>query len=339
MINKGGLVAFPTETVYGLGADAFNATAVSNIFLAKGRPTYDPIIVHIAEAADLDLVAKDIPPVARTLAAQFWPGALTLILPKSDAIPNIVTANGPTVAVRCPAHPLAQALIAAAGTPIAAPSANQFSHTSPTTAQHVWDDLAGKIEMILDGGATTIGVESTVLDITGEVPTVLRPGGVTVEALKACTERRPGSQAEVAVLPTLQIRTSSSNPAAPPAPGMLDRHYAPQVEMWLFTGTDEEIRQAMLEIGETEGENGRSISLLLAEEDVPHFAHTSHKIGIVGSLDNLEQVAQNLFHTMRTLDAPNIDLILARDFPPHGLGHAIRDRLRRAAKRIINCEQ
>jgi len=324
VIQQGGLVAFPTETVYGLGADALNAAAVRRIFEAKGRPADDPVIVHVASAHELDRIARHVPDVARQLAARFWPGALTLVLPKADIVPGVVTSDGPTVAVRCPNHTLAQALIAAAGTPIAAPSANRFSHTSPTTAQHVWDDLAGRIEMILDGGATPIGVESTVLDVTGTVPKILRPGGVTAEALTA-------------VLDHLDIHVPQTTPPnhAPLAPGMLDRHYAPQAEMWLFSGGDAAIRQGMRETAEREKGNGRFVALLLAEEDIPYFAHNEFVIGNVGLLADLNQIAQNLFHTMRWLDQATVDLILVRDFPPIGLGSAIRDRLRRASRRII----
>ena len=323
IIKQGGLVAFPTETVYGLGADALNADAVRRIFHAKGRPAYDPVIVHVAGAPELDRIASNVPDIARLLAAHFWPGALTLVLPKSDIVPGVVTSDGPTVAVRCPNHLLAQALIAAAGTPIAAPSANRFSHTSPTTAQHVWDDLAGKIDMILDGGATQIGVESTVLDVTQEVPKILRPGGVTAEALTAVLDQLENHQ------------PNKPEPKAPSAPGMLDRHYAPQAEMWLFSGADDVVRNAILETAEREKGNGRSVALMLAKEDSIHFKQSDFVIGEVGQLTDLNQVAQNLFQTMRQLDQSNIDLILARDYPPTGIGSAIRDRLRRASRRVV----
>lgn len=324
VIQAGGLVAFPTETVYGLGADGLNETAVRRIFQAKGRPAHDPIIVHVAETADLPRVAANVPQMAYELAARFWPGPLTLVLPRGTAVPDAITAGGPTVAVRCPQHPLAQALIRAAGTPIGAPSANRFSHTSPTTAQHVWDDLAGRIELILDGGPTPIGVESTVLDVTGAAPLLLRPGGVTVEELTA-------------VLGPIHVfERQGKAPAAMPAPGMLDRHYAPQAELRLFTGPETAVRAAMRRTIALERENGRGVALLLAAEDVPYFMDLDAPIGNVGSLQNLSQVAQNLFRVMRELDVPATDLILARDFPAAGLGLAIRDRLRRAAQRFIS---
>ncbi|MCP5036885.1 MAG: L-threonylcarbamoyladenylate synthase, partial [Rhodobacteraceae bacterium] len=225
-----------------------------------------------------------------------------------------VTADGPTVAVRCPNHPLAQALIRMAGTPIAAPSANRFSHTSPTTAQHVWADLAGRIEMILDGGATSIGIESTVLDVTGDVPRILRPGGVTAEALTA-------------VLPHITTPDQPTTPKTIPSPGMLDRHYAPDTELWLFDGPDDAVRQAMRETAVREMRNGR-VALMLAIEDEPYFADQKLSIGTVASCHKLKKVAQNLFSTMRLLDTATHNLILARNYPATGLGSAIRDRLR-----------
>lgn len=328
IMQQGGLVAFPTETVYGLGADALNATAVARIFAAKKRPFFDPLIVHVADVTDLPRVARDVPPLAQELAARFWPGPLTLVLPRHTAVPDVVTAGGATVAVRCPAHPVALALIRAAGTPIAAPSANRFSHTSPTSAQHVWDDLAGEIELILDGGPTLVGVESTVLDITGETPVVLRPGGVSVEALQA-------------VLPQVAVRRQLAPPGAElPSPGLLERHYAPHTALWLFTGEDAAIRQAMLETARVQQANGRTVALLLAEEDVAFFVAAGWETAVcqtavVGSLNDLEGVARRLFFAMRQLDRLEVSLILARDFPPLGLGLAVHDRLARAAERVI----
>ena len=325
VIQRGGLVAFPTETVYGLGADALNPTAVRGIFAAKQRPSHDPIIVHIAETADLPQVAVEIPTVAYVLAEQFWPGALTLVLPKHPRVPMEITAGGPTVAVRCPSHPLAQALIRAAQTPIGAPSANRFSHTSPTTAQHVWADLAGRIDLILDGGPTTIGVESTVLDLTQPVPTLRRPGGVTVEALTA-------------VLGQIQIPEQKSvdeSAETLPSPGMMDRHYAPSTPLWLFSGGDTAVRQAMAEMAQQQTAAGKVVALMIAAEDRPFFAEHNGPVGVVGSLNNLDQVAQQLFHTIRQLDTPKTDLILARDYPEEQIGRALRDRLRRAAEQHI----
>lgn len=322
VFRSGGLVAFPTETVYGLGANALSETAVRRIFTAKGRPANDPIIAHIPTPDALPQLATDIPNIAFQLAEQFWPGPLTLVLPKAAHVPDSLTSGGPTVAIRCPNHHIAQALLRAVGTPIGAPSANRFGHTSPTTAQHVLADLDGRIDLIIDGGPTQVGVESTVLDVTQAVPVLLRPGGVTVEALTA-------------VIPNLRQHTheSRSDTDTQPSPGLLERHYAPQTPLWLVTGTDDEIRQKMQEILEMEEET--AVGLLLADEDKATFAKHSGPVARVGSLHQLGEVAQNLFRQMRTLDEQPVRLILARDFPAHGLGHAIRDRLRRAADKIL----
>lgn len=329
IIQHGGLVAFPTETVYGLGADALNAAAVARIFAAKKRPFFDPLIIHVADVTDLPRVARDVPPLAHELAARFWPGPLTLVLPRNTAVPDVVTAGGATVAVRCPAHPLALALIRAAGTPVAAPSANRFSHTSPTSARHVWDDLAGEVELILDGGPTLVGVESTVLDITGEAPVLLRPGGVSVEAL-------------LAMLPRVEVRRQLAPPGPELlSPGLLERHYAPRAPLWLFTGEDAAIRRAILATARAQQANGRAVALLLAEEDVAFFARqggeTADQTAVVGSLSDLAGVARRLFAAMRQLDRAEVSLILARDFPPVGLGLAIHDRLARAAEQVLAC--
>lgn len=329
LIRAGELVAFPTETVYGLGADALNPAAAAKIFAAKQRPAYDPIIVHIAEPQQLDQITTNRPAITDQLTAAFWPGPLTLILPRTAAVPDVITAGGHTVAVRCPAHPVAQALLRAAETPIGAPSANRFSHTSPTTAQHVYDDLNGRIPLILDGGPTNVGVESTVLDLTGKVPTVLRPGGVTVEALREVL----GTVAQK----SREIETPTAAEVIP-SPGMLERHYAPRAELWLFTGSDTAIYQAMQKAVTEAQHNGRNVALLLAVEDAPHFAHFHGPQQLVGSLHNLEGVARNLFNTLRQLDTAETDLILARDFPAEGLGLAIRDRLRRAAEQVIEAD-
>lgn len=321
IIQRGGLVAFPTETVYGLGANALDSTAVAKIFAAKERPSYDPLIVHVASADQLPQLTTHVPPIAQTLAAMFWPGALTLVLPKSAIVPDIVTAGGPTVAVRCPSHPLALALIRQAGTPIAAPSANRFSHTSPTTAQHVWDDLAGRIDLILDGGSTPIGVESTVLDVTGDVPVVLRPGGVAVEALRAVVD---------VVVPQKQMKKGTDMLASP---GMLDKHYAPKAALWLFTG-ENWLARMQSELA-AELANGRLPALLLAEEDLGAFMQFDVPKFVMPSAADLTAVARSLYASLRAADQPGTQLIFARDFPPEGLGLAIRDRLRRAAVRTI----
>ncbi|MGC8780727.1 MAG: L-threonylcarbamoyladenylate synthase [Anaerolineae bacterium] len=320
IIRAGGLVAFPTETVYGLGADALNEAAVARIFAAKGRPVYDPLIVHIGSPAELPRVTRDVPETARHLAGRFWPGPLTLVLPRGNAVPMSVTAGLETVAVRCPDHPVALALIATSGTPIAAPSANRFGRTSPTTARHVLDDLNGRIDLILDAGPTPIGVESTVLDLTGPTPTILRPGGVPREALEA-------------ELGPLAVRSEHSpmSEAGAPSPGLLARHYAPRAELRLFLGPTKAALRAMRDEARAHIAAHRRVGVLVADEDAATFADLDVIGETVGPADNLKMVAQRLFGALRALDAQGVDLILARDFDAQGLGTAIRDRLRRAA--------
>jgi L-threonylcarbamoyladenylate synthase len=323
VIRRGGLVAFPTETVYGLGADALNPAAVARIFTAKGRPAHDPIIVHVAGPADLPLVAQEVPEMARHLAETFWPGPLTLVLPRAEAVPPTVTAGRDTVAVRCPDHPVALALIRTAETPIAAPSANLFGVPSPTTAQHVLDDLAGRVELILDAGPTPIGVESTVLDLTRTVPTILRPGGLPREALEAVL-------GPVAVLERIKPPE-----AGLPSPGLLPRHYAPEAELHLFTGPPEAVREAMRREAQAQMAAGRRVAVLVADEDAGDFAGLDLVVETVGSAGDLGSVARRLFGALRALDARGVEIILARDFGSRGLGLAIRDRLRRAASKVV----
>src|SRR5512133_768452 len=223
-IRNGGLVAFPTETVYGLGANALDVDAVGRIFTAKGRPAADPLIVHLSGLDQITRVVRSVSPEAQKLAETFWPGPLTLILPKRPAVPDLVTSELDTVAVRVPNHPVALALIQAAGVPIAAPSANRFGHTSPTTAKHVLHDLDGRIDIILDGGSASIGVESTVLDLSTTPPRILRPGGVTREML------------ESVIGPVTVLGQRKKPELGLPSPGLLEKHYAPHAEMILFSG-------------------------------------------------------------------------------------------------------
>jgi L-threonylcarbamoyladenylate synthase len=319
VLLSGGLVAFPTETVYGLGANALDALAVRRIFAAKERPAYDPLIVHLADVADLGRVACDIPPLVSDLAAHFWPGPLTLVLPRCAAIPLEVTAGGETVAVRVPAHPVAQALIRAAGVPVAAPSANRFGRLSPTCAADVLADLDGRIEVLLDGGPTVVGVESTVLSLVGE-PVILRPGGVSREALEAILG--PVAVSERPVLPAEDL---------PASPGLLLQHYAPRAPLILYQGTPPAMRAALAAAASLHQQRQVRVGLLLADEDLPFFAGLDLLVETAGSAADLETVARRLFSALRALDAAGAEVILARDFGVTGLGLAIRDRLTRAA--------
>lgn len=327
LICAGQLVAFPTETVYGLGAHALNATAVYKIFAAKGRPSTDPLIVHIIGAEQLRQVATDIPERAYQLIEAFWPGPLTLILPRHPNVPAVISAELPTIAVRAPDHPVAEALISAANVPIAAPSANRFAHASPTTAKHVYDDLAGRVPLILDGGPTKIGVESTIVDMTGPHPKLLRPGAVSLSALSA-------------IVPDVELYTRYLPADGGPqrAPGQLMMHYAPMAELFLFEGEPDAVRSSLRQAVAEHVRHGRHPGLLIATEDQAMLNGIDVPIEITGPLTDLDQVAKRLFAGLRALDSRKVDVILARGYPTQGIGLAIRDRLiRAAAGRTIRC--
>ncbi|XWX03711.1 L-threonylcarbamoyladenylate synthase [Aggregatilineales bacterium SYSU G02658] len=323
VILSGGLVAFPTETVYGLGAHALNAEAVARIFRAKQRPSTDPLIVHIADLADLPPLVDAIPPAVADLAVRFWPGPLTLVLPRSARVPDLVTAGQPTVAVRMPSHPVAQALIRAANAPIAAPSANRFSRPSPTTADHVLADLAGRVDVVLDGGPATIGVESTILDLTSDPPAVLRPGGVPVEALRA-------------LLPDLTLRTlTMTEGQTAPAPGTLLKHYSPEAELILFSGSPNAVSARMARHAAEQIARGAAVAALVighAPLDLP----AGVTVVSLGADDG--EAANRLFAVLRQLER-STDVILARAPAQVGLGLALWDRLWRAAEgRVVQVE-
>jgi len=324
-LRGGGLVAFPTETVYGLGASALDRAAVRRLFAAKGRPADDPLIVHVASVQDIAPLIAIRPPAVEALAARFWPGPLTLVLPRSALVPDEVTAGLDTVAIRVPAHPVAQALLQAAAMPVAAPSANLFSRPSPTRAAHVLEDLDGRIDLVLDGGPTQVGVESTVLDLTGEVPTVLRPGAVTLEMLRT-------------VLPAVRMRGYDSRDSGPQrSPGLLTRHYSPRAPLTLYEGPS---GPALARLAHDAGEAraaGRRVGVLVADDDaLPALDVLRPPLGEAG---DAAAIAARLFAALRELDAAGVDEILARAHPAmEGLGDAIGDRLRRAAAgRVIRC--
>lgn len=316
IVRAGGLVAFPTETVYGLGADATNEAAIRGIFEAKGRPSSDPLIVHVAKAEDIETVAGEVPEVVVVLAAKFWPGPLTLVAPRGPAIPAIVSGGRDTVAVRVPDHPLALELIRQAGVPIAAPSANLFSRPSPTRAEHVLEDLDGRIDMILDGGPTLVGVESTVLDLTVDPPQVLRPGGVSLERLTAVL-------GDVAFTPRVLTER-----AAQASPGMLLKHYSPRAEVLLAGDGVEHLR----ELAEQRLRRGERVGALLWNEDRRALSGLDVEVGSLGSAAGAEEAAERLFDELRRLDRAGVDVILARAPEKEGLGLAVWDRLFRAAE-------
>jgi len=325
LLHDGEIVVFPTETVYGLGADAFQATALERIFAAKGRPFSDPLIVHIADEHELELLTTKISTEAKRLAKEFWPGPLTLILPKGSRVSPLMTAGLETVAVRMPRHPVALALINALGSPIAAPSANRFMHVSPTTAHHVYTDLSGKVPLILDSGPCEIGVESTVLDLCSDEPRILRPGGISLEALRTIL---PDVQPPIPKNQVDEIEES----LAKKAPGQLLMHYAPNVPLLLFDGTIEEMHSSMFAEIERRHAKGEHVGILVAEEDIPTFQDTQAIVYSAGRENDLMQIAAHLFAGLRSLEEAHVEVILCRNFGEQGLGLAIRDRLLKAAR-------
>jgi len=320
ILRDGGLVALPTETVYGLGANALDPSAVEKIFLAKQRPAWDPIIVHISDESMLQDLVTEVPGTARKLMNSFWPGPLTLLLPRSDAVPDAVTAGRPLVGIRMPAHPVALALIRRAGVPVAAPSANTFSHTSPTTAAHVLDDLEGRIDAILDAGPTRHGVESTVLEPGRNPMLIYRPGAVTAEQILEVA-----GPVEVFEPADPLVKT----PQSPlPSPGVGLRHYAPKAKLVLIEGTLEAMSAKFTEAAEQFPLE--CIGVMLPEE-----AQWTIEAAILyrwGSWSDPEQLAHNLYAGLRALDAEGCTVILCPLPEPGGVGAAIRDRLRKAAR-------
>ncbi len=312
IICAGGLVAFPTETVYGLGASATDTAAVAAIFTAKGRPSDNPLIVHVSDWGQVRCVAASVPDRARFLMRQFWPGPLSLVLPRSRAVPDRVSAGLPTVAVRMPAHPVALQLIKAAGVPIAAPSANRSGRPSPTTARHVLEDMCGRIEAVLDGGVCRVGVESTVLDLTGSHPVILRPGGVTREALVSAL----GEPVQQAVW---------KGEAAPPSPGMKYRHYAPRAPLILVTGPRSRRERLLEALTGYFQKQGLKVCLLngFLNPELP---------GDVGNEINL---ARHLYRELRRCDTIGSGVVLAEGISPAGIGAAVMNRLSKAAARVI----
>jgi L-threonylcarbamoyladenylate synthase len=304
-LRAGTVIAFPTETVYGLGADALNERAVAQVFAIKGRPRFDPLIVHLANPDSASRYATIINRRARTLMEQFWPGPLTLVLPKRDIIPDLVTAGLDTVALRVPAHPVALALLRAVDTPIAAPSANPFGYVSPTTATHVDEMLGDAITLILDGGPCAVGVESTVCALTDDTPVILRPGAVTVEEIEAAIG------AVIVASPTRPDARS---------PGTLARHYSPRVPVHLLAPGEA--------IPRPHANDGRAGLLIFRpRRDIEGYT----AVEVLSATGDLLEAAAHLFAALRRLDRARLERIVIEPIPEHGIGRAIMDRLRRAA--------
>jgi len=320
LLRDGQIVAFPTETVYGLGADALRPEAVLRIFAAKGRPADNPLIVHVAEIANVEPLVARIDAPARLLMERCWPGPLTLVLPKAARVPSQVTAGLDTVAVRFPAHPVALALIREAAKPIAAPSANRSGRPSPTLAGHVYADMNGRIPLILDGGACSVGVESTVLDVTGPTPVVLRPGGVTPEALRALLGEVRVDAAALAPL---------GEDAAPRSPGMKYKHYAPDAAVMVVSGEQTaRIKLACQRYDSAVAAGERAVVLAPAENQRAYGGRVFRALGRTGYPG---EVAAQLFAALRELDAQGFQRVIAEEIEAEGMGLAVMNRLYRAA--------
>lgn len=329
ILRQGELVAFPTETVYGLGANALNARAVRAIFEAKGRPSDNPLIVHVARQQDLDGLVDQVPETARALVRAFWPGPLTLVLPGGRDLPGEISAGLDTVAVRMPAHPVALALIAAAGVPVAAPSANRSGYPSPTTAGHVLADLAGRIRLVVDGGPAGLGVESTVLDLAGPEPVVLRPGGITPDQLTRVI-------GPVKIDPSALAPTGHPEPGLPPrSPGMKYTHYAPAAPLLLVEGEPGAVAGHIRELARDYSGRGMRVGILACTDSAGSYH--GYTVLTAGSRDDPAAVAASLYGLLREFDRLAVDVILAEGIEPRGLGLAVMNRLRRAAgDRIMN---
>lgn len=325
ILRNGGLVAFPTETVYGLGANALDEEAARKIYEAKGRPSDNPLIAHVARKEDVEQLVSHIPEAGQKLMDAYWPGPLTLVFPKSGIVPYGTTGGLETVAIRMPSDTIASRLIAFAGVPIAAPSANTSGRPSPTTADHVYQDMNGKIEMIVDGGPVGIGLESTIVDVSGDVPSMLRPGAVTIEMLRE-------------TLGTVEIDPAITGPlkadVKPKAPGMKYRHYAPKAELMLVESSDEvdgqkRVAEKIMELAKEKLEAGYQVGIICTDESREYYTE-----GIVRSLGlraKEETIAHNLFAVLREYDDLAVDYIFSESFSKEALGQAIMNRLTKAA--------
>lgn len=321
VIREGGTVAFPTETVYGLGADALNSEAVKKIFKAKNRPADNPIIVHVSSREDLEKLSAEIPGEVDELIDRFWPGPLTFILKASDRVSRVTTGGLDTVAIRMPNHKVALSLISESGAPIAAPSANLAGKPSPTSAEHVIEDLAGRIDMVLDAGSTKIGVESTVVDMTKRPPVILRPGGTTYEELREIL-RELRLHPTVLTKGQVQIRRALS-------PGMKYRHYAPKAEVILVEGKPDAIIEIVKRLIYEISDQGKRVGVLAFDE-----SKSSYNKGIIkslGSRRDLSSAAKRVFSLLREFDEEKVDVIIAEGMPEKEIGLAVMNRLKKAS--------
>ena len=319
ILQRGGLVAFPTETVYGLGGDALNPSSSQKIYAAKGRPSDNPLIVHIYRFEDIHKITKEVPEEARKIADAFWPGPLTMILPKSDAVPYETTGGLDTVAIRMPSHPAAQKLIKYSGGYIAAPSANTSGKPSPTVAKYVEEDMMGRIDAIIDGGEVGIGLESTIIDLTVTPPQILRPGYITQEKLST-------------VLGTVDTDTTilrADSGQAPKAPGMKYRHYAPKGELTIVEGTPEQVREYINQAAAADHTAGEKTGIIGTEEMLSGYI--ADVVKSVGSRKDEDSIARHLYTILREFDDEGVTKIYSEGFSTEGFGQAIMNRLLKAA--------
>ena len=324
LIAEGELVAFPTETVYGLGGDALDPDASRKIYAAKGRPSDNPLIVHIAEFDDMKRVAREVPEQARKLADAFWPGPLTMIVWKSDAVPEATTGGMQTVAVRMPNHPVALELIRRSGCLIAAPSANTSGRPSPTEAQHVAEDLSGKIAMILDGGPVGIGIESTIIDLTEEKPMILRPGYITPEMLSEVL------QEEVVIDPGI---IAADDTRKPKAPGMKYKHHAPKAEMIIVDGAQDAVIAKINELTAAKRAEGKKVAVIATDETKERY--DAQVILSMGRRSDEDAIAQHLYKILRECDELEVGEIYSECFQTPRIGQAIMNRLLKAAGHTV----
>ena len=319
IIRNGGLVAFPTETVYGLGGDALNAQSSQKIYAAKGRPSDNPLIVHICRLDDIYDIVSEFPESAQKLAENYWPGPLTMVLPKSDKVPDETTGGLSTVAVRMPVDPIALSFIKAPGGYLAAPSANTSGKPSPTKAKYVIEDMDGKIDMIIDGGDVEIGLESTIVDLSGTVPMLLRPGFITLDMLRECL-------GEVRMDPTL---FSGDYKEPPKAPGMKYRHYAPKGILTIVSGMEIAVVERINELVETAVLEGKKVGVIATDETLPKYDCSCVKS--VGTRKDEVSIAHNLYRILREFDDEDVELIYSEAFDTPNMGQAIMNRLLKAA--------
>ena len=325
IIKRGGLVAFPTETVYGLGANGLDENAVPKIYEAKGRPSDNPLILHISKLDEIEDIVKEIPKSALILAEEFWPGPLTMVFKKSERIPYRTTGGLESVAIRMPSNKIARELIKAAGVPIAAPSANSSGRPSPTKAAHVIYDLDGKIDMVIDGGEVDIGIESTIVDVTGEVPVILRPGFITEKMLSEAIGRVEIDEVVKSLNPDKDLK--------PKAPGMKYRHYAPRGKMTIYKGSHSKVVERINE--EISKLEGKKTGVLATDETKSYYK--ADIIISLGSREDGESIAHNLFDALRKFDDEDVEFIYSEGFDENKLGFAIMNRLHKSAGyNIIN---